>query len=72
MQATETQEAPSLIYRIWNNKDARAVFIQIVTIMILVGFFAYLIRNAALNLEAMGKGFGFDFLTKPAGYDINQ
>jgi len=72
MQATGTHEEHNLFYRIWNNKDARAVFIQIITVMIMLGFFAFLIRNAALNLEALGKTFGFEFLGQIAGYDINQ
>ena len=45
---------------------------QIIAVLLIFGFFAYLIRNAAINLEAIGKGYSFDFLTQPSNYDINQ
>ena len=60
------------ISRLWNDKESRAVIVQIIAIVLIFGFFAYLIRNAAINLEAIGKGYSFDFLTQPSNYDINQ
>ena len=60
------------ISRLWNNKETRAVIVQIIAILLIFGFFAYLIRNAAINLEAIGKGYSFDFLTQPSNYDISQ
>ncbi len=60
------------ISRLWNDKEARSVIVQIIAIVLIFGFFAYLIRNAATNLEAIGKGYSFDFLTQPSNYDINQ
>ncbi|MAN81427.1 MAG: amino acid ABC transporter permease [Rhodospirillaceae bacterium] len=39
---------------------------------LLFAFFAYIINNAVLNLQALGKTFSFDFLQEPASYDINQ
>lgn len=58
--------------RIWNDKETRSVIIQIVSVFLILGFFAYIIRNAYINLEAIGKGFGFSFLSQPSSYDINQ
>jgi general L-amino acid transport system permease protein len=60
------------IGRLWNDKEARSVLIQILTLVLLVAFLAYIISNAIANLEAIGKTFSYDFLTEPASYDINQ
>jgi general L-amino acid transport system permease protein len=58
--------------RLWNDKTARAVFIQILTMVLLAAFIAYIVSNAIANLEAIGKTFSFGFLSEPASYDINQ
>ena len=58
--------------RLWNDKEARSVIIQILTMALLVAFLAYIITNAIANLEAIGKTFSYDFLSEPASYDINQ
>ncbi len=60
------------ISRLWNDKEARSVIVQIIAVILIFGFFAYIIRNAAANLEAIGKGYSFGFLTQPSSYDINQ
>lgn len=57
---------------LWRDKRIRAVITQILVIAALFAFFAYIINNAVVNLAALGKEFGFEFLTAPAGYDINQ
>ncbi len=62
----------NIVSRLWNNKEARSVIVQIITVVIVFGFFAYLVRNAVINLEALGKGYSFDFLTQPSNYDISQ
>ena len=53
---------PSLLYRIVNDKETRSVAIQVVTLALLFGFFFFIIRNAVINLEAIGKGYIFNFL----------
>lgn len=58
--------------RLWNDKQTRSVIIQIVAMVLIFAFFSYMIRNAIVNLEAIGKGFSFSFLEQPASYDINQ
>jgi len=62
----------NIISRIWNDKQTRSVIIQIIALVLLFAFFSYLIRNAVINLEAIGKGFSFNFLQQPSNYDINQ
>lgn len=61
-----------LLSRVWNDKETRSVIVQIIALVLILGFFGYIIRNAVLNLEAIGKGFSFAFLAQPASYDINQ
>lgn len=58
--------------RLWNDKEARSVIVQILTMVLLVAFLAYIISNAIANLAAIGKTFSYDFLFEPASYDINQ
>ena len=72
--SSTTAAAPqrNIVSQIWNDKEKRAVIIQILTFIAILLFFGYLGRNAVLNLEALGKGYSFDFLTQPANYDINQ
>ena len=60
----------SLIARLWRNQETRAVILQILTLAIVFALVAFVLRNVAVNLEAIGKEFSFDFLTAPAAYDI--
>ncbi len=70
--AAESGGQPNILLRLWRNKDTRSVILQILTIALLFAFLAYIINNAILNLEALGKTFSFGFLELPASYDINQ
>lgn len=67
-----TTSNPSLVYRIFNDKETRSVAIQILTIFLLFSFFFFIVHNARVNLDAIGKGFSFDFLWDASNYDINQ
>jgi len=58
--------------RLWNNKEARSIIVQIIALVLIFGLFASMVNNAIANLEAIGKGFSFSFLSQPASYDINQ
>jgi general L-amino acid transport system permease protein len=60
----------SAIARLWNNKEARSVIIQIVTMTVIFAAVVLILRNVVINLEAVGKDFSFDFFLYPAGYDI--
>jgi len=62
----------NVISRLWNDKETRSVIVQIIAIVLIFGVFAYLARNAVQNLEALGKGISFDFLSQSSSYDINQ
>ena len=74
MEATsqQTGEQQPLWYRIFYDKETRSIAIQVLTISLLFAFFFYIVRNAIVNLEAIGKGYSFDFLWEPSNYDINQ
>ena len=63
-------ENRGLIARLWGNQETRSVIVQIVTLAIVFALLAFVLRNVAVNLEAIGKEFSFDFLTAPAAYDI--
>ncbi|MCY4312866.1 MAG: amino acid ABC transporter permease, partial [Gammaproteobacteria bacterium] len=71
----ETVAVPSqrnVISRLWNDKESRSVIIQVLTISLVFAFLAYIIHNAVVNLQAIGKGFSYNFLWQPSSYDINQ
>ena len=58
------------IARLWGNREARSVIIQIVTMVVLCAVLALIVRNVVVNLAAIGKDFSFGFLFAPAAYDI--
>ena len=60
------------LYRLWRDENSRAVIVQVAALVVLFAVLAYLVRNAVVNLEAIGKGFSFAYLWEPANYDINQ
>ena len=59
-----------LISRLWRHQETRSVILQIATVAIVFALIALVLRNVAINLEAIGKDFSFSFLTAPAAYDI--
>ena len=70
MAAVAPIEQGSSIARLWRNKEARSVIVQIVTMAVVFALVGIGLHNVAANLEAIGKEFSFDFLTAPAAYDI--
>ncbi len=70
--ATSTADNQPFFYRLIYDKELRSIFIQVVTITLLFAFIAYIVRNAVVNLETIGKGYSFSFLFQPSNYDINQ
>lgn len=72
MLIMDTTTKPSFLYRMWNDKETRSTMIQIITIALLFTFVFYIVRNAVINLELIGKGYSFSFLSDPASYDISQ
>ncbi|WGF89518.1 amino acid ABC transporter permease [Marinivivus vitaminiproducens] len=55
----------------WNDPRIRSLFIQAVTIVVIVGFIAYIAHNTASNLARQGIAGGFDFLNYTAGFGIS-
>lgn len=76
MSETTPSKNPSaqrnVISRLWNDKETRSIIIQVVAMVLIFGFFALMVRNAIANLDAIGKGFSFKYLSQPSSYDINQ
>ena len=70
MAAVAPIEPSASIVRLWRNKEARSVIVQIVTVAVMCALVAIGLHNVSVNLEAIGKEFSFDFLTAPAAYDI--
>ena len=70
MAAVAPIEPSASIVRLWRNKEARSVIVQIITVAVVCALVAIGLHNVAVNLEAIGKEFSFDFLTAPAAYDI--
>ena len=70
MAAVAPIEPSGSIVRLWRNKEARSVIVQIVTVAVVCALVAIGLHNVAVNLEAIGKEFSFDFLAAPAAYDI--
>ena len=68
--AAVTIENRNLIARLWGHQETRSVIVQIVTVAVVFALLALVLRNVAVNLEAIGKEFSFGFLTAPAAYDI--
>ncbi|NBT39917.1 MAG: ABC transporter permease subunit [Alphaproteobacteria bacterium] len=62
----------SFIANAWNDERIRHVVIQIMVILAVFSAIAWLVGNVVGNFAALNKNFGFDFLSLPAGYDINQ
>ena len=48
----------------------RAVFFQILVIVLFLAFVFYVGNNAVVNLEKRGIASGFGFLSQPAGFGI--
>ncbi len=63
-------EQTGALLRLWRNKEARSVIVQIVTVAVVCALVAIGLHNVSVNLAAIGKEFSFDFLTAPAAYDI--
>lgn len=62
----------SYLSSLWRNEQSRGILIQIFVLVAFFAFFSWLISNVISNFATLNKGFGFDFLMLPAGYDINQ
>ena len=57
---------------LWRDPRVRAIAYQVLTLLGVVLFAAYIINNTMANLERQGIASGFGFLDKPAGFGIPQ
>ena len=69
---TSNTTSSNRISKLWNDKDSRSVILQIVSFAIILGFFAFVVNNAVINMAEQGKDINFTFLFDTASYDINQ
>lgn len=56
--------------RIMRDARLRSIFLQVLTVALVVGLFAYLARNTAANMADRNLSAGFDFLGVSAGFGI--
>ena len=54
----------------WNDPAVRAIFFQVVVIVGVIGFLAYIVNNTIDNMAARGISSGFAFLSTTAGFGI--
>ena len=59
-------------YALWRDPRVRAIVYQVLTLVGVVAFAAYIIHNTIDNLDRQGIASGFGFLNKPAGFGIPQ
>jgi general L-amino acid transport system permease protein len=56
----------------YNDPRVRAVFYQVLVVLLVALGGAYLVQNTMANLARLGVASGFGFLARPAGFDIGQ
>lgn len=56
----------------WFNPRSRGLFFQLLVLLSLASFLAFISANTIANLQKAGLTTGFDFLTNQAFFDINQ
>jgi ABC-type amino acid transport system permease subunit len=56
--------------RSWSDPRARAIAGQLAVVAVVVAIVATVAVQTAMNLRARGIASGFDFLSRPAGFEI--
>jgi general L-amino acid transport system permease protein len=56
----------------WNDPTVRAIFVQLVLVLVLVVVGYEIVHNTLSNLKSRNIASGFEFLSKTAGFDIIQ
>ncbi|NQZ29699.1 MAG: amino acid ABC transporter permease [Oceanospirillaceae bacterium] len=73
MSGTQVQEKKTVtLGSLWRDKKSRGVILQIFAVIVILLFIGNIVSNTVENLDRLGVKVGFDFLTEPANYDINQ
>ncbi len=57
---------------IWFNPRSRGLFFQLIVLLSIASFLAFITANTIANLQKAGLTAGFEFLTNQAFFDINQ
>jgi general L-amino acid transport system permease protein len=57
---------------LWRDPRVRAIVYQILTLVVVLAFAAYIVHNTMENLSRHGIASGFGFLSQPAGFAIPQ
>jgi general L-amino acid transport system permease protein len=66
------QSEQDTLRRFWNDPRYRRLAFQVIVVVSVAAFFAYIIDNTLDNLARRGISTGFDFLTNEAGFGIIQ
>ena len=73
MSGMQVQEKKTVtLGSLWRDKKSRGVIMQIIAVIGILLFLGNIVSNTVENLDRLGVKVGFDFLTSPANYDINQ
>ncbi len=73
MSGTQVQENKTVtLGSLWRDKKTRGMILQIFAVIGILIFIGIIISNTVENLDRLGVKVGFDFLSEPANYDINQ
>lgn len=71
-QISADLSAPPSKPAFWNDPKWRALFFQVLVLVGVVAFGAFLVKNTLHNMESRGISSGFDFLGKTAGFSIGE
>jgi general L-amino acid transport system permease protein len=70
---TLTTETGGLeVRRLWTNERSRGIIFQLLVVLGLAIFIAFIVSNTIANLQRAGLASGYGFLNDPAFFDINQ
>ena len=72
MEASTPPEEKFKLGMLLSDTRYRGMSLQVITFILFVAVFFWLVDNTLRNLALLGKDVSFNFLTLRAGYDINQ
>jgi general L-amino acid transport system permease protein len=60
------------VRRLWTDERSRGIIFQLLVVLGLALFIAFIVSNTLANLQRAGLASGYGFLSDPASFDINQ
>ncbi len=60
------------VRRLWTDERSRGIIFQLLVVLGLAAFIAFIVSNTLTNLQNAGLASGYGFLSEPAFFDINQ